>query len=152
VTSASAGAWKAPRDWRVGRSAGRRIRPIRRARSISLPEPTAIAGFSRAGERPVSRGLRGTMGDLLLSLAHGRAPAISGRDNLKTLALVEAVYCAAREHRVVRATGIGAGLIVLILVVQASRLSGSGETPAPQPADFVSHPGESNMLDYGGEI
>ena len=44
---------------------------------------------------------RGTMGDLLLSLAHGRAPAISGRDNLKTLALVEAVYSAAREHRVV---------------------------------------------------
>ena len=44
---------------------------------------------------------RGTMGDLLLSLAHGRAPAISGRDNLKTLALVEAVYSAARDHRVV---------------------------------------------------
>ena len=42
-----------------------------------------------------------TMGDLLLSLKHGRPPAISGRDNLQTLALLEAVYCSAREHRVV---------------------------------------------------
>ncbi|MFN0053634.1 MAG: Gfo/Idh/MocA family protein [Planctomycetales bacterium] len=44
---------------------------------------------------------RGTMGDLLLSLAHDREPTISGRDNLKTLALVEGVCLAGREHRVV---------------------------------------------------
>src|SRR6516165_9871889 len=44
---------------------------------------------------------RGTMGDLLLALAHDRTPAISGRDNLKTLALVEAVYRSARELRVI---------------------------------------------------
>jgi len=44
---------------------------------------------------------RGTMGDLLMSLKHRRTPAISGRDNLQTLALLEAVYRSAHEHRVV---------------------------------------------------
>lgn len=44
---------------------------------------------------------RGTMGDLLLALAHNRPPSISGRDNLSTLALVDAVHRAAREHCVV---------------------------------------------------
>jgi predicted dehydrogenase len=44
---------------------------------------------------------RGTMGELLEALDEGTEPPISGHDNLKTIALVEAVYCAAREHRVV---------------------------------------------------
>jgi predicted dehydrogenase len=44
---------------------------------------------------------RGTMGELLIGLAEGRAPANSGRDNLATMALVEATFRAAREHRVV---------------------------------------------------
>ena len=44
---------------------------------------------------------RGTMGELLMSVKHGRIPPISGRDNLKTIELVEAVFTAAREHRVV---------------------------------------------------
>lgn len=47
---------------------------------------------------------RGTMGELLLALAHGREPSISGHDNLKTLALVDAVYRSAREHRVIECT------------------------------------------------
>lgn len=50
---------------------------------------------------------RGTMGELLLSLKHGRAPANNGRDNLKTMALVEAVFRAAREHRVVEPAEVG---------------------------------------------
>lgn len=41
----------------------------------------------------------GPMADLLVSLASGREPAISGRDNLGTIALCEAVMTAAREHR-----------------------------------------------------
>jgi hypothetical protein len=41
------------------------------------------------------------MGDLLMALKHGRPPAISGRDNLQTLALLEAVFRSAREHRMV---------------------------------------------------
>jgi predicted dehydrogenase len=44
---------------------------------------------------------RGTMGELLLALARGRPLGISGRDNLKTLALVDAVYRSAHEHRVI---------------------------------------------------
>jgi predicted dehydrogenase len=43
----------------------------------------------------------GTMGQLLIALETGREPAISGRDNLKTMALVDAAYISAAEHRAV---------------------------------------------------
>jgi len=43
----------------------------------------------------------GTMGGLLHALESGLEPDISGRDNLKTIALCEAVLAAARQHRVV---------------------------------------------------
>jgi predicted dehydrogenase len=39
----------------------------------------------------------GTMAQLLIALESGGDPAISGRDNLKTMALVEAAYLSARE-------------------------------------------------------
>lgn len=42
----------------------------------------------------------GTMAQLLVALELGSIPAISGRDNLETLALCEAVFTAAQEHRV----------------------------------------------------
>ncbi|HEY7152577.1 MAG TPA: Gfo/Idh/MocA family oxidoreductase [Gemmataceae bacterium] len=42
----------------------------------------------------------GTMAQLLCALEEDREPEISGRDNLETIALCEAVYAAAREHRV----------------------------------------------------
>ena len=42
----------------------------------------------------------GTMAQLLLRLEEGGEPEISGRDNLETIALCEAVYAAARDHRV----------------------------------------------------
>src|SRR5262249_54910582 len=38
----------------------------------------------------------GTMAQLLIALETGQEPAISGRDNLKTMALVEAAYVSAR--------------------------------------------------------
>ena len=44
---------------------------------------------------------RGTMGELLMALKRGEQPPISGRDNLQTLRLVEAVFESARDHRVV---------------------------------------------------
>jgi predicted dehydrogenase len=44
----------------------------------------------------------GTMGGLLHALETGLEPEISGRDNLKTIALCEAVLAAARDHRVTR--------------------------------------------------
>jgi predicted dehydrogenase len=43
----------------------------------------------------------GTMAQLLIALETGTEPAISGRDNLKTLALVDAGYLSAREHRAI---------------------------------------------------
>lgn len=43
----------------------------------------------------------GTMAGLLRALETGREPDISGRDNLRTIALCEAVFIAATEHRVV---------------------------------------------------
>ncbi len=44
----------------------------------------------------------GTMAQLLCALEDGAEPEISGRDNLETVALCEAVYAAAQEHRVAR--------------------------------------------------
>lgn len=44
----------------------------------------------------------GTMSQLLIALEQGSEPAISGRDNLKTLALVDAGYRSARDHCAVR--------------------------------------------------
>jgi predicted dehydrogenase len=41
----------------------------------------------------------GTMGQLLDALAEGTEPAISGRDNLLTMALVDACYQSIAEHR-----------------------------------------------------
>jgi hypothetical protein len=42
----------------------------------------------------------GTMAQLLCALEEGKEPEISGRDNLQTIALCEAVHAAAHEHRV----------------------------------------------------
>jgi len=42
----------------------------------------------------------GTMAQLLCALEDGNEPEISGRDNLETIALCEAVFAAAQEHRV----------------------------------------------------
>lgn len=46
----------------------------------------------------------GTMAQLLIALEQGKKPAISGRDNLKTMALVEAAYLSAAQHRRVSPT------------------------------------------------
>jgi len=43
----------------------------------------------------------GTMAQLLVAVEQGTEPEISGRDNLETVALCEAVFAAATEHRVV---------------------------------------------------
>jgi predicted dehydrogenase len=42
----------------------------------------------------------GTMAQLLCAVEDSATPEISGRDNLQTIALCEAVYAAAKEHRV----------------------------------------------------
>lgn len=43
----------------------------------------------------------GPMSELLCALENGSPPSLSGEDNLKTMAIVEACYRSAREHRVV---------------------------------------------------
>lgn len=43
----------------------------------------------------------GTMGQLLVAVENGSTPEIGGRDNLRTMALVEAAYVSAGEHRAV---------------------------------------------------
>ena len=46
------------------------------------------------------------MAQLLIALETGGEPAIGGRDNLKTMALVEAAYRSAGEHRAVEPSEI----------------------------------------------
>ena len=43
----------------------------------------------------------GPMAELLCALEENRQPAISGKDNLKTMALVDACYLSAKQHRAV---------------------------------------------------
>jgi len=49
----------------------------------------------------------GPMGELLAAIEEGRPCALSGRDNLNTMALVDACYLSAREHRAVTLEEIG---------------------------------------------
>lgn len=51
----------------------------------------------------------GTMAQLLCALENGVEPEIGGRDNLKTMALVDACYRSAREHRAVELSEILGG-------------------------------------------
>src|SRR5579859_2377979 len=43
----------------------------------------------------------GTMADLLIALEEGKVPTLSGRDNLRTMALVDAAYQSAQRHEAV---------------------------------------------------
>lgn len=48
----------------------------------------------------------GTMAQLLVALEEQESPVISGRDNLRTMALVDAAYLSAEQHRAVALTEI----------------------------------------------
>jgi predicted dehydrogenase len=50
-------------------------------------------------ERWFPQAFAGTMGQLMRALEEGKEPELSGRDNLKTMALLEAAYLSAAEHR-----------------------------------------------------
>jgi len=52
-------------------------------------------------QRWFPQAFEGTMAQLLVAVANGSEPEISGRDNLVTMALVEAAYRSAAEHRAV---------------------------------------------------
>jgi predicted dehydrogenase len=49
----------------------------------------------------------GPMSELLIALETDTDPAMSGHDNLKTMALVDACYVSAAEHRAVEPSEIG---------------------------------------------
>jgi predicted dehydrogenase len=53
----------------------------------------------------------GPMAELLCALEEGREPMISGRNNLGTMALVDAAYISAREHRAVALSEITDGVM-----------------------------------------
>jgi predicted dehydrogenase len=59
-------------------------------------------------ERWFPQAFIGTMGQLMCALEEGREPEISGRDNLQTMALVEAAYRSAVERRSILVESIGA--------------------------------------------
>jgi hypothetical protein len=48
------------------------------------------------------------MAQLMCAVEENREPEISGRDNLHTMALVDACYLSAREHRAVSLAEIAA--------------------------------------------
>ena len=51
----------------------------------------------------------GPMAQLMCAVEENREPEISGKDNLKTMALVEACYRSFREHRAIAIDEILAG-------------------------------------------
>ena len=51
---------------------------------------------------------QGTMAQLLVAIENGTEPGIGGRDNLQTMALVDAAYKSVEEHRAVALTEITA--------------------------------------------
>ena len=60
-------------------------------------------------ERWFPQAFIGTMGQLMRAVEEGTEPEISGRDNLKTMALVEAAYRSVAEGRAVAAAEMRAG-------------------------------------------
>ena len=102
-TCTSSGGWKAPKGWRRGPSAGLPIPAAPPALSISPPGRNLDAGFRHAGRKCGSLTLlKAPWASCWRRLPTGAEPAISGRDNLKTMALVEACYRSIEEHRPVR--------------------------------------------------
>ena len=99
ATSASAGASREPMAWHAAPSAGRAIRRGRRARSITRRSATRMCGCSRAGRRYGFRMRSSARWRNCCALwKTAREPEISGRDNVETIALCEAVFAAARDH------------------------------------------------------
>ena len=58
-----------------------------------------VAGSHRWKNSWFPDAFAGTMGQLMDSIARGTEPEIGGRDNLDTMALVDACYLSLREHR-----------------------------------------------------
>jgi len=86
--------------WPAAPLAGPVILPRHPALWISPPSKSPAIGFSRAGRKSGSLTLSSApWPQLLCALEDGAEPEISGRDNLETIALCEAVFAAAHDHR-----------------------------------------------------
>jgi predicted dehydrogenase len=87
--------------------------PVGRPDSISYRSPT-LTGDAWVEPSLKGRwfpdGFVGTMAGLMRALDEGQEPPHSGRDNLRTLALVFAAYRSMAEHRPVRLVEIAASL------------------------------------------
>ena len=106
---ASAGASKGPKASPAARSAGPTI-PARTPSTLDFTT-TKQPGYwfqPRWKEVWFPDAFVGTMAQLLCALENG-SPEISGRDNLKTMALVDACYLSAEEHRAVTLAEITRG-------------------------------------------
>ena len=71
----------------------------------------------------------GPMGELLLALEERREPSIGGRDNLGTMALVDAAYRSAAEHRAVE---------IAELLAEGSDDTAAGSKGMPRPESWRS--------------
>src|SRR5262249_60655813 len=86
--------------WARGRI-GRRGHPARVPRTLDYTISGDPTGHEpRWDEVWFPDAFVGTMAQLLVALEDGTEPEIGGRDNLETIALCEAVFAAAKEHRV----------------------------------------------------
>jgi len=72
-----------------------------RIHALGVPPPLGYWFQPRWKEVWFPDAFVGTMAQLLCALEENREPEISGQDNLKTMALVEACYRSVREHRAV---------------------------------------------------
>lgn len=68
----------------------------------------------------------GTMGQLLIALETGKEPAINGRDNLKTMALVDAAYASALQFRSIGIDEVERGVMMPISVGNEKPPGGTG--------------------------
>ena len=71
----------------------------------------------------------GTMAQLLVAVENGTEPEIGGRDNLETVALCEAVFAAATEHRVTTVRGVSSHLMIPPLTISQTYITRSRSGP-----------------------
>jgi predicted dehydrogenase len=88
-------------DWLWGISGGAKIPTPHLHRFVLQPKVTTEFHQPNWSESWFPDAFSGTMAQLLVALEKNEKPAIDGRDNLMTMALVEAAYKSAETKRLV---------------------------------------------------
>jgi predicted dehydrogenase len=83
--------------------------PAGRPDTLALYRDHQLVQTYELGTMWIPDAFLGPMSDLMDAIATGRAPVTSGRDNLNTIAVVEAIYRSAAERRSVRLDEITGG-------------------------------------------